>query len=109
MFGREPGIVLSDIDPVYLNAFLPDWIVAAPLDEKHRYGYGRIWRYARPQALALVKRGLDQGHAGYALFVSQKDMAENKARLPTLDDYEWAPAETSARDVVILRLNANNR
>jgi len=109
VFGREPGIVLSDIDPVYLNAFLPDWIVAAPLDEKHRYGYSRIWRYARPQALALVKRGLDQGHAGYALFVSQKDMAENKARLPALDDYEWAPAETSARDVVILRLNANNR
>ena len=32
MFGRQPGIVLSDIDPVYLNALFPDWIVAAPLD-----------------------------------------------------------------------------
>jgi 4-amino-4-deoxy-L-arabinose transferase-like glycosyltransferase len=106
-FGREPGIVLSDIDPVYLNAFFPEWIAAVPVDGKHHYGYSRIWRYARPQALALVKRGLDQRHAVYALFVSQKDMEENKARLPALDGYEWAPAETSARKVVILKLNPN--
>jgi hypothetical protein len=109
VFGREPGIVLSDIDPVYLNAFLPDWIVAAPLDEKHHYGYSRIWRYARRQALALVKRGLDQRHSVYALFVSQKDMEENKARLPALDGYEWTPAAASHSDVVILRLNPNYR
>jgi hypothetical protein len=102
--GREPGMVLSDIDPVYLNAFFPAWIAAAPLDGKHRYGYSRIWRYAKPQALALVKRCLDQRNAVYALFISQKDMEENKARLPTLDGYKWAPAETSTRDVVILKL-----
>ena len=108
VFGREPGVVLSDIDPVYLNAFFPDWIVAAPLDGKHHYRHSRIWRYARPEALALVKHGLDQRHAVYALFVSQKDMEENKARLPPLDGYEWAPAETSTRDLVILKLNPNN-
>jgi hypothetical protein len=34
-------------------------------------------------------------------------MEENKARLPALDGYEWAPAETSARNVVILKLNPN--
>jgi hypothetical protein len=107
-FGTQPGIVLSDIDPVYLNAFFPDWIVAAPLDEKHHYGYSRIWRYARPQALALVKRGLDESHSVYALFVSQKEMEENKARLPALDGYEWVPVETSAGDVMILKLNPNN-
>ena len=106
--GRQPGIVLSDIDPVYLNAFFPDWIVAAPLDEKHHYGYSRIWRYARPQALALVKRGLDEKHSVCALFVSQKDVEKNKARLPALDGYEWAPVETSTRDVVILKLSPNN-
>jgi len=106
--GREPGIVLSDIDPVYLNAFFPDWIVAAPLDEKHHYGYSRIWRYARPQALALVKRGLDERHSVYALFASQKDMEKNKARLPALDGYEWAPVETSTRDVVIVKLSTDN-
>jgi len=107
-FGREPGIVLSDIDPVYLNTFFPDWIVAAPLDGKHLYEHSRIWRYGRPQALALVKRGLDQRHPVYALFVSQKDMEENKVRLPVLDGYEWAPVDTSARDVVILKLRPNN-
>ena len=107
-FGREPGIVLSDIDPVYLNTFFPDWIVAAPLDGKHFYKYSRIWRYARPQALALVKRGWDQRHSVYALFGSQKDMEENKVRLPVLDGYEWALADTSARDVVILKLHPNN-
>src|SRR5262249_4685010 len=99
VFGREPGIVLSDIDPVYLYTFLQVWIGSEPLDEKHHYGYSRIWRYARPQALALVKRGLDQRHAVYALFVSQKDMEENKARLPALDGYKWTPVAVSDRDV----------
>jgi hypothetical protein len=108
VFGRESGIVLSDIDPVYLNAFFPAWIVAAPLDGKHHYGHSRIWRYARPEALALVKRGLDQRHAVYALFVSQKDLEGNKARLPPLDGYQWAPAETSTGDLVILKLNPNS-
>jgi len=107
-FGTQPGIVLSDIDPVYLNAFFPDWIVAAPLDEKHHYGSSRIWRYARPQALALVKRGLDERHSVYALFVSQKDLEKNKTRLPVLDGYEWAPVETSTHDLMILKLNPNN-
>src|SRR5437899_4063974 len=36
-FQREPGIVLSDIDPVYLNALLPRRFVAAPIDGKHHY------------------------------------------------------------------------
>jgi len=55
VFGRKPGIVvLSDVDPVYLNAFFPDWAVAAPLDGNHRYRHSRIWRYDRPEALALI-------------------------------------------------------
>ncbi len=52
-FGRQPGIVLSDIDPVYLNAFFPDWIVAAPLDGQHRYKFSRIWRYGPPRLWRL--------------------------------------------------------
>ena len=107
-FGREPGIVLSDINPVYLNTFFPDWIVAAPLDGKHLYEHSRIWRYGRPQALALVKRGLDQKNPVYALFVSQKDMEEIRCAYPRWMATEWALADTSARDVVILKLNPNN-
>ena len=64
--------------------------------------------YLRPQALALVKRGLDERHSVYALFVSQKDMEKNKARLPALDGYEWAPVETSTRELMILKLNPND-
>jgi hypothetical protein len=108
-FGREPSIVLSDIDPVYLNAFFPDWIVAAPLDGKHHYRYSEIWHYGRPEALALVKHGLARTHAVYALFVSQQEKVEKKARLPELDGHEWVPVETSARGVVILKLNPKNR
>ena len=32
----QPGIVLSDIDPAYLNALLPRAFVAAPIDGKHK-------------------------------------------------------------------------
>src|SRR5207247_10827656 len=37
LFSRQPGIVLSDIVPVYLDAPLPEPFVAAPLDGKLHY------------------------------------------------------------------------
>ena len=104
-FSGQPGIVLSDIDPVYLNALLPEAFIAAPLDGKHQYRWSRIWRYDRPQAVALVKRGLDQSLPIYALFVSQKDREEKASRLPELDGYRWAILDTSVSDkVAVLKL-----
>ena len=44
-FGRQPGIVLSDIDPVYLNCLLPRSFVAVPIDGKHHYKWSYTWRY----------------------------------------------------------------
>jgi hypothetical protein len=104
-FETQPGIVLSDIDPVYLNAFLPDWIVAAPLDEKHHYRHSQVWRYDRPEALALVKNAVNQMLPVYALFVSRKEMIQKKGRLPELDHYQWIVVEEPpSRDAVILKL-----
>src|SRR5262249_23440320 len=79
-FQREPGIVLSDIDPVYLNALLPGRLVAAPIDGKHHYKWSYTWRYDQPQALALVQRGLAESLPVYALFVSKQEMEENTGR-----------------------------
>ncbi len=104
IFGRQPGIVLSDIDPVYLNALLPEPFVAAPFDGKHRFRFSEIWRYDPPEAVALVRRGLDQSLPVYALFVSQKETDEKASRLPKLDGYEWIAAENPASGAVILRL-----
>jgi hypothetical protein len=90
LFGNRPGIVFSDIDPSYLNALLPDPFVAAPLDGKGYVGFSKIFQYDRPQATALVKRGLEQCIPIYALVVSQDEMDEKATRLPELDGYEWA-------------------
>jgi hypothetical protein len=105
VFGRQPAIVLSDIDPVYLNAFFPDWIVAAPLDWKHRYIFSRIWHYGPAEALALVNRGLQESHAVYALFVSRRDMEEKMVRLPHVDGYEWVLVEDPTAEATILKLS----
>lgn len=71
---RQPGIVLSDIDPVYLNALLPESFVAAPIDGNHHYRWSEISRYDQPQALALLRRGLEQSLPVYALFTSESEM-----------------------------------
>ncbi|MEO5717593.1 MAG: hypothetical protein ABIR29_03365, partial [Chthoniobacterales bacterium] len=42
-FRGSPGIVLSDIDPAYLNALWPQNFVAAPLDAEHHYRYSKRW------------------------------------------------------------------
>jgi len=102
----QPGIVLSDIDPGYLNALLPRAFVAAPIDGKHNYKWSYTWRYDRPQALALVEHGLQQSLSVYTLFVSQDEVARNQARLPNVPGYEWRTLNNSHGNVAILKLTA---
>jgi hypothetical protein len=101
---RQTGIVLSDIDPVYLNALLPHSFVAAPIDGKHNYKWSYIWRYDRPQASALVEHGLQQSLPVYALFFSQDDVATEQSRLPNVTGYEWRVLSNSDGRAAILKL-----
>jgi hypothetical protein len=105
MFGRQSGIVLADINPFYLNAILPDPFVAAHLDGEIYAKLRRVVTYDRAQALALVKRGLDQSRPVYALFVSKKEMEEKAARLPQIEGYEWVLAEDPTAEAAILKLS----
>jgi hypothetical protein len=100
----QPGIVLSDIDPVYLNALLPRSFVAAPIDGEHHYKWSYTWRYDKPQALALVEHGLQRGFPIYALFVSSNDVATNQSRLPNIPGYEWRVVDNSHTKAAILQL-----
>jgi hypothetical protein len=103
-FGRGPGIVLSDIDPVYLNALFPEGMLATPLDEKHHYQFSKIWRYGRPQALALVERGLEQSLPIYGLFTSTKEMTARQSRLPVVSGHQWTIINNSQAEAVVLKL-----
>jgi hypothetical protein len=85
----QSGIVLSDIDPVYLNALLQHSFVAAPIDGDHHYKWSYTWRYDRPQALAFVQHGLEQSLPVYALFVSSDEATTKQSRLPVVPGYDW--------------------
>jgi hypothetical protein len=102
--GSQPGIVLSDIDPVYLNALFPEQFSAAPLDGNHEYRFSGMWHYDRPEALALVKRGLTQSLPVYALFTSPAEMTGQQSRLPAVPGYEWRIFSDSDATAVILKL-----
>ena len=67
-FRNAPGIVLSDIEPPYLNALLPKPFVAAPIDGSHDYRYSQLWHYGKVEAIRLVQSGLDHATPVYALF-----------------------------------------
>jgi hypothetical protein len=128
MFGSQPGIILADMNPLYLNALLPHPFVAAPLDgeryaafwrhvgairklgstaaaEKYAAYWGHVFTYDRAQALGLVKRALGQSRPVYALFVSKKEMEEKAARLPQIEGYEWVLAEDPTAEAAILKLS----
>jgi hypothetical protein len=100
----QSGIVLSDIDPVYLNALLPRSVVAAPVDGEHHYKWSYTWRYDRPQASALVEHGLQQSLPIYALFPAQDQIATKQSRLPNVPGYEWHILSNSHGDAAILKL-----
>jgi hypothetical protein len=101
---RESGIVLSDIDSVYLNALLPHSFVAAPIDEDHHYKWSYTWRYDRPQALAFVQHGLEQSLPVYALFVSRDEATTKRSRLPVVPGHDWHLVDQTDGKAAILRL-----
>jgi len=102
--GGQPGIVFSDIDPVYLNTLLPDSFVAAPLDGKHNYRFSKIWRYGPSEARALIETGLASSLPVYALFVPAHDMKPYFARLPAVPRHQWTILNNSDPEALILKL-----
>ena len=103
-FRNAPGIVLSDIEPPYLNALLPKPFVAAPVDGKHDYCYSRLWHYGKAEAVQLVQSGLRHATPVYALLLSSRDVDQDVKRLPSIQDYSWKRSENSNTRAVILTL-----
>jgi hypothetical protein len=104
LFQDAPGIVLSNIDPAYLNVLLPKPFVAAPIDDHHNYGYSRIWHYGQVEAIRLVQTGLDHATRVYALLVPFIDRDQAVQRLPLIQGYSWRRSEKSNSRAVIMTL-----
>ena len=106
-FRDAPGIVLSDIDPPYLNVLLPKPFVAAPIDDHHNYCYSRLWHYGKSEAIRLVQSGLDHATPVYALLLPYKHDDQDVQRLPSIQGYSWRRSEKSSTRVVIMTLTKN--
>jgi hypothetical protein len=107
IFRDAPGIVLSDIDPPYLNALLPKPFVAAPIDGNHWYRYSQLWHYDKAEAVQLVASGLGRAIPVYALLLPSKDVDQDIKRLPLIQGYTWERSEKSSRKAVIMILTKN--
>jgi hypothetical protein len=101
-FKDEPGIVLSDIDPAYLNALLPKPFVAAPIDGNHDYSYSQLWHYGKPEAVQLVANALGRATPVYALLLSSKDVDQDIKRLPVIQGHSWKRSNRTATAAVIM-------
>ncbi|MGC2625581.1 MAG: hypothetical protein WA269_01990 [Candidatus Udaeobacter sp.] len=106
-FQDAPGIVLSDIDPTYLNVLLPKPFVAAPIDGKHNYSYSQFWHYGKVDALRLVQSGLDHATPVYALLAPPINGDQDVQRLPSIQGYSWKRSEKSNSRAVIMTLTTD--
>jgi hypothetical protein len=104
IFRDAPGIVLSDIDPPYLNTLLPKPFVAAPIDGNHNYCYSRLWHYGKAEAIRLVADGLDDAIPIYALLVSSEHLDQDVQRLPRIQGYSWKRSSGIDTAAVIMTL-----
>ena len=104
IFRDAPGVVLSDIDPPYLNALLPKPFVAAPIDGNHNYSYSRLWHYGKPEAAQLVANGLGRGTPVYGLLLPSNQVDQDIKRLPSIQGYSWKRSEKSNTRAVIVTL-----
>ncbi len=99
-----PGIILSDIDPPYLNALLPKPFVAAPIDGIHNYCYSRLWHYGKVQAAELVVNGLGGRTPVYGLLLPSKEVDQDIKRLPSVQGYSWKRRNGTNPAAVIVTL-----
>jgi len=106
-FRNAPGIVLSDIDPVYLNVLLPKAFVAAPIDDHHSYCYSRLWHYGKAEAIRLVQSGVGHGDPVYALLLPSEHDDQDVQRLPSIQGYSWRRSEKPSTRGVIMILTKN--
>ena len=88
---NRPGIVLSTINPVFLNAILPVGFSAAPLDSQHLFQHSHIWKYGTKEAKELAQKGIADKRPVYALFASNQETSIEIQRLPKIPNYYWAP------------------
>lgn len=103
-FRHAPGIVLSDIDPVYLNVLLPKPFVAAPIDDHHNYCYSQLWHYGKAEAFRFVQSGLDHATPVYALLLPSDDDTRDVQRLPSIHGYTWKRSGKSNSRAVVMKL-----
>jgi hypothetical protein len=103
-FRNAPGIVLSDIDPPYLNVLLPKPFVAAPIDDQHNYCYSRLWHYGKAEAVRLVQSAVGQAIPVYALLLPSKHIDQEVQRLPSIEGYTWRRSEKSGTKAIIMTL-----
>jgi hypothetical protein len=106
-FQHAPGIVLSDIDPVYLNVLLPKPFVAAPIDDHHNYCYSQLWHYGKVEALRLVQSGLDHATPVYALLLPSDNDDRDVHRLPSIQGYTWKRSGKSNSRAVVMTLTTD--
>jgi hypothetical protein len=106
-FAGKPGIVLSDIDPVYLNALLPTGFIAAPLDGNHSYCYSQKWHYETADAVRLVRGAIARDEPVYALLASAPKEKAEIEHLPMIGGYKWLPKATLGTKIVVLTLAKN--
>jgi hypothetical protein len=104
IFRDAPGIVLSDIEPPYLNVLLPKPFVAAPVDGNHDYRYSRVWHYGKAEAVQLVENGLGRASPVYALLLPSKDVDQDIRRLPSIQGYSWKRSNGTDTAAVIVTL-----
>ena len=103
-FRNAPGIVLSDMDPPYLNALLPKPFVAAPIDDHHNYCYSRIWHYGKVEGIRLIQSGLDHATPVYALLLPSNNDDRDVQRLPSIRGYTWKRSGKSNSRAVVMTL-----
>lgn len=99
-FGSSPGVVLSRINPVYLNAILPTDFMAAPIDGRHEYNHSRLWKYDAGSAQTLALFNLEKRRPVYALLTSE----DGVETLPAISGWHWNRLPSDSQRAVILRL-----
>jgi hypothetical protein len=106
-FYSRPGIVLSDIDPAYLNALLPRQFVAAPVNGTHSYCYSQLWHYGSAEAVRLVRMALSQKTPIYALLCEAQPAPAKISDLPAIKGYSWRQEQRIGLKTVVMVLAKN--
>jgi hypothetical protein len=88
-YGQSDALIVSSLNPVYVNSLLDSNVICIPQDDQHDYKFSKAFRFNRDDAIKAIKRAAERNKRVFYLSAKDVNVEELQAILPPLEGFQW--------------------